>query len=344
MQKIGRLCRTYYRAVKNKIMLNNCFLPGVLTFPSDMFALSVQLTVFTLAAFVGAVLLLVLRLWHGGASQRRDSSNGLESLEVPALHGSHSGSIKLVRPVTDDEVICEFLKNEFYHPDFDRDREEVTRLVLQPDLRNIMETQQRREVFFRRRGAMWRELPRDTQWWEIELTHENLDQIRIFPRADWRRFSQDGFGLKKITGRIRQAIKETPDDPFLADIESLGCKLPNQSGKSAVLLIGLNDRDPLTVLEGNHRMVAALLASTPVLDRFRFFCGLSPHMNRCCWYRTSLIGLAHYAGNLMRNFGQIRHSDVARVLPRRKPVAGVPAMPMPDVRVSLTAATPDKRR
>ena len=265
-------------------------------------------------------------------------------MEVPSLDLSLSRSIKLVRQVKEDEVICEFLKNELYHPDFDHDREEVTRLLLQPDLRNATETQQRREVFFRKRGAMWRELPRDTQWWEIELTNENLDQIRIFPRADWRHFSQEGFGLKKIAGRIRQAIRETPDDHFLADLESLSRKLPGLVEKSAVVLIGLNDRDPLTVLEGNHRMVAALLASTPVLDRFRFFCGLSPHMNRCCWYRTSLIGLAHYAGNLMRNFGQIRHSDVARVLPRRKPVAGAPAMPSPNVTVSLTAATPDKQR
>ncbi len=323
------------------IMVNDVLL-AVQTLPSGIFAF--QLTVFTSAAFVGAALLLILRLWHSGASQPRDGSNPVESVEVPSLDRSLSGGIKLLRPVKEDEVICEFLRNELHHPDFDRDREEVTNLLLHPNLQNATETQQRRDVFFRKRGAMWRELPRDTQWWEIELRPDNLEQIRIFPRADWRHFSQDGFGLKKIASRIRQAITETPDDPFLADIESLSRKLPNQSGKSAVVLIGLNDRDPLTVLEGNHRMVAALLASTPVLDRFRFFCGLSPHMNRCCWYRTSLIGLAHYAGNLMRNFGQIRHSDVARVLPRRKPVAGAPAVRMPDATVSLTAATPDKPR
>src|SRR5437762_4884171 len=159
-------------------MVNDGFLLAVQILPSDIFALFVQLTVLTSAAFVGAALLLILRLWHGGASQSRDGSNPVESVEVPSLDLSLSRSIKLVRQVKEDEVICEFLKNELYHPDFDHDREEVTRLLLQPDLRNATETQQRREVFFRKRGAMWRELPRDTQWWENELTNENLDQIR----------------------------------------------------------------------------------------------------------------------------------------------------------------------
>ena len=326
-------------------MPNNCFLTSMVSFPFDVFALFVHLTAFTFAAFVGAASLLVLRLWHSGASLQGRASRdkaGAEgsSTEVAAVDDPQARSIRLIRQVAADEVICEFLKNEFYHPDFDRGRQEVTRLVLQPDLQNDMENQQRRELFFRKRGGMWRELPRDTQWCEVELTNDNLDQIRIFPRADWRRFAQDGFGLTKIAGRIREAIRRTPEVPFLADIESLSRKLPNESGESAVLLIGLNDRDPLTILEGNHRMVAALLASTPVLERFRFFCGLSAGMHRCCWYRTSLIGLAHYAGNLVRDFGQIRHSDVARVLPRRKALAGTAAILTHRATLPLTAAAP----
>ena len=42
-----------------------------------------------------------------------------------------------------------------------------------------------------------------------------------------------------------------------------------------VLLIGVDDRSPLTILDGNHRMAAAMLAQPPAdLESFQFICGL----------------------------------------------------------------------
>ena len=37
-----------------------------------------------------------------------------------------------------------------------------------------------------------------------------------------------------------------------------------------VLLIGLDDRSPLTILDGNHRIAAAMLAQPPGAERFQF--------------------------------------------------------------------------
>jgi hypothetical protein len=86
-----------------------------------------------------------------------------------------------------------------------------------------------------------------------------------------------------------------------------------------VLLIGVDDDQPVTILEGNHRLTAALLASPDVLrDRFRVFCGLSPHMAQSCWYQTNLPNLWRYARNRTRNLFYDRDADVERLLKGRQ--------------------------
>src|SRR5215467_4313174 len=97
--------------------------------------------------------------------------------------------MKLVRRVTEAEVIAEFLKNEFYQREYDQDREQFEQIVLDPDLTNESQNAIRRALLFRRRGHMWRELPLDTQWCEVELEPDDLANIRVFPRAHWRKIA-----------------------------------------------------------------------------------------------------------------------------------------------------------
>ena len=69
----------------------------------------------------------------------------------------------------------------------------------------------------------------------------------------------------------------------------------------AVLLIGIDGYHPLTIVEGNHRMAAALLTMPESAHRrFRFYCGLSPNMNLCCWHHTDLRSLSRYARHTFR--------------------------------------------
>jgi len=87
---------------------------------------------------------------------------------------------------------------------------------------------------------------------------------------------------------------------------------------NSVLLIGEDERSPLTIIEGNHRMAAAMLVSPPaVVQQFRFYCGLSPEMTNCCWYRTDLKTLSRYATNMVRYILQDRDYLVQRSLRER---------------------------
>ena len=114
--------------------------------------------------------------------------------------------MKRLRHVTEAEVIAEFLKNEFYQEEFQRDRDRFEELVLGADVADETGNALRRALLFRRRGHMWRELPPDTQWWEVQIEPQDLDRLRVFPRAQWRKVASGNFLLKDIARRIKNEV------------------------------------------------------------------------------------------------------------------------------------------
>jgi len=224
--------------------------------------------------------------------------------------------MKRLRRVHEPEVISEFLKNEFYQEEFHADRANFEHLVMEADITKERDNALRRALLFRRRGHMWRELPADTQWWEVVLEPEDLDLIRVFPRAQWRRVSNGSFQLTDITERIATVnFSSEKTKTFIEKVRSIAADLQNCEESSSVLLIGIDETNPLTILEGNHRLTAALLNSpTLVQTRFRVLCGFSPQMGQSCWYETNFANLWRYAKNRYRNLFYDREADVYRIL------------------------------
>jgi hypothetical protein len=174
---------------------------------------------------------------------------------------------------------------------------------------------------------MWRELPSDTQWWEVELNLEDLQYVRVFPRAQWRKIAREGYLLRDIVSRIRSERFSGSSRDFIARVQALSYRLRAESDRSAVLLIGVDEDKPLTILEGNHRLTAALLAGPNVFSaRFRVLCGFSPNMSRSCWYETNLPNLWRYGQNRLRNLFYDRDADVSRVLRNVSRSTATPAL------------------
>lgn len=223
--------------------------------------------------------------------------------------------MKRLRRVTEPEVIAEFLKNEFYQGEFHRDRDAFERLVIEADITNERENALRRALLFRRRGHMWRELPADTHWWQVEFEGEDLNLVRVFPRAQWRRVSNGSYQLTDIAQRIKTGKFPGKTREFVAKVQSLSYRLRNERDSSTVLLIGMDESKPVTILEGNHRLTAAMLASPALLrTRFRMLCGFSPRMSESCWYETNFANLWRYAKHRFRNLVYDPDADVQRVL------------------------------
>ena len=224
--------------------------------------------------------------------------------------------MRRLRRITEQEVIAEFLKSEFHHNEFSQYRRRVEHLVLQADLTNTAENDQRRALLYRRRGHMWRELPPDTEWWEVQIEPSDLRLIRVFPRAQWRRIADGSFLLPDVVERIRTQHFTGLAQECVTKVHAIRGTLRSSDGLGCALLIGVDESNSLTILEGNHRLTAALLEWDHVPhDHLRVLCGLSPLMNECCWYETNLSNLLQYAKHRLKNLFDDKFLECIERLP-----------------------------
>jgi O-antigen/teichoic acid export membrane protein len=241
-----------------------------------------------------------------------------QAANIPAVSKFAAGSVMKIKRVSENEVISEFLKSEFYQREFNGLREPFQEIVVHPDLDSERDNTLRKALLYRRRGRMWRELPPDTEWWEVTITSSDLQRIRVFPRNQWRKHAKHSYYLLDTAERIRARILASSSDAFIVKLRSLSVELASAEGHSSVLLIGIDEKGPLTIIEGNHRMTAAtLISSEQVPVRFRFLCGFSPRMMECCWYQTDLSTLWHYAKNSVEYLFLDRHRVINEALQRR---------------------------
>jgi hypothetical protein len=220
----------------------------------------------------------------------------------------------VIRGVSEDEVIAEFLKSDFHSPEFCEYQESLREVVSTPDLENAGDNAKRRALFNLRHLALWKEIPVGTEWYEVEINEAGLGQIRAFPRAQWRKLARGNFSVSEIAKAMRTR-QHLVDGPFLSKIASIGDQLLlDEPGFSPVILIGLTECQPLTVLDGNHRLIAAMLASPGSLKKLRFLCGLSPRMKECCWYNTNLLTLLRYGRNKLARNMRNPEAELAHLL------------------------------
>jgi hypothetical protein len=160
---------------------------------------------------------------------------------------------------------------------------------------------------------MWRELPDNTQWWEIELESQDLEKVNVFPRAQWRRISDGNFQALHVAQRLREQMAQGKSSELLSKLQVLRANLQAEGPKSTVLLIGIDEDKPVTLLEGNHRFVSSLLLPRDVMQRrLRLVCGFSPNMEQCCWYKTDFSTLLHYTKNRIK-YMWTRDADVTQL-------------------------------
>jgi O-antigen/teichoic acid export membrane protein len=226
-----------------------------------------------------------------------------------------SPAFRIIRPVSEEEVIAEFLKSDFNNSAFDDYQEALHGLVRTPNLEDDGENAKRRALLFIRHSDLWRELPEETEWFEVEVRAANLTQIRVFPRALWRKLARGNFTVTAIVERLRTFRgRNSGEKTFLSKVADMGGSFRHDTDPGAVLLIGLTESQPVTILDGNHRLVAAILTSPQTMLRLRFFCGLSPRMTECCWYRTNVATLFRYGTNRLTHVVHNPEADLARLL------------------------------
>ena len=229
----------------------------------------------------------------------------LEALRGTDVNMSEpTDAVRLIRRISEDGAIAEFLESDFAHSAYEEYRESLKQLVSSPDLENPSENRQRRALLFLRHRSLWKELPPDTEWFEAEIRDLALEQIQVFPRAHWRKLARGNFAITRVMDRMKN--ETAGEDPFFSKIEAIrGVFSHDFKTPGAILLIGVNESGPLTILDGNHRFLAAAMENR--VHNLRIVCGLSPRMTQCCWYKTNLFNLTRYGRNLLRHV--VRHPE-----------------------------------
>jgi hypothetical protein len=161
---------------------------------------------------------------------------------------------------------------------------------------------------------MWWELPDDRQWWEIEYEPADVERVSVFPREHWRRLARGNFKAQHVAQRARRQIAVQPLEKFAVKMAALASSMQSSGGKGLIVFLGLDEHGPVTLLEGNHRFVASLLApEKDLLAGARMVAVFSPQMEKCCWYKTSFQTLFRCLKNRIKHYWD-RDPDVAALL------------------------------
>jgi hypothetical protein len=210
--------------------------------------------------------------------------------------------MKRIRPASEAEVIAEFLRGEYHQKEYHADRYQHEGIVMNPNLGNPQENATRRELLYRRHRVTWKELPKDIRWFRVELEAEDLDRVRVFPREHWPKIAGgSSFAVSDIVRSIRNRRFAANACDDVTTIHALAYRLRQQRDKRSVLLIGVDEEQPLTILEGNHRMIAAALSSRESITSFTVYAGFSPSMKDCFWSRTTPENLFRHVYRRLRD-------------------------------------------
>jgi O-antigen/teichoic acid export membrane protein len=241
----------------------------------------------------------------------------LLSMIRDARASAHAGTpaIRLIRHVSEDEVIAEFLRSDFEHDAYGEYREAMRSLVQKPNLDDPAECAKRRALLFVRHLALWKEIPANTEWYEVEIRENGFDRIQVFPRAQWRKIARGNLRLPDVAEKLGRQSMPDAADGFVHKIWGFRRRLERPEPlPGAVVLIGRNEYEPLTIIDGNHRLAAAWLEGRT--RQLRILCGLSQNMNQCCWYRTNLVTLSRYGTNRVRHLTYHPEAELNRLFER----------------------------
>lgn len=179
--------------------------------------------------------------------------------------------MRLLRKVSPDLVVARWLQAELNSPRFARRvKQALKRLRLseqkieRPDLTSARENFLRQMVLHLYRGDLWGALPKDTAWWQAEITPREFQGLRVINYPTWSLLSR-GTGLLKEAGalihggEVPSGAKGRWAREAAAVIENV---LQMRNGSQPVepqdqlIVMGRPQGRVWTILEGNKRAAA----------------------------------------------------------------------------------------
>ena len=207
--------------------------------------------------------------------------------------GRSSSDMQVLHAVTEHQMVAAFLAAELNSP---RWREHVIRglaaqgreqsLIEHPDLQSDLDNDVRVQVLgyrgYQNRELLFSGFPRAVEWWAASVP---LPELRVAKVINSKGINSDSWPEWAGPGRHAGEAARTLGSGTVQDRVSTHIKqvrLLLEAGKSVapLLLVGPSLSEPLVILEGHVRTMAALLSEVP--QEMRALVGVSPEMAH--WY------------------------------------------------------------
>lgn len=203
--------------------------------------------------------------------------------------------MKILRSITEDDMISVFLKSEISSRRFRSDMENILKeiscdesIISHPDLKNESENLKRKKILSQYRGfdkklKLFESFPKEVSWVKAELGKDEVLEIKYINYSYWNELSGNSRLPQDAVATIlsgKQVFGVSNQD-FLDAAESLrkGNFFPE------LILVGLDETSKLVVLEGHLRLTAYALVPEYIPDPLEVIIGFSKDFSEWLEYK-----------------------------------------------------------
>jgi hypothetical protein len=188
--------------------------------------------------------------------------------------------MKILKKISEDEVIAEFLKGEINSKRFGKDiinalkkKKKSKNIVINPDLRNKSENKFRKKLLEEVREEFFENFPVDVKWYKAIIQKQELKKVKYINYSYWNRLSDETRLPIRAAKNVRAGVKVfgVSNKGFfeiLSRIEK-GGKIP------VMIFVAKNKRSRLVVLEGHARLTAYFLSEKYIPKTLKIIVGYS---------------------------------------------------------------------
>lgn len=204
--------------------------------------------------------------------------------------------MKIIKSITEDEMVSAFLKGEIKSTRFGGavlkvlNDDKISRAVIDsPDTNDKAENAYRRSVLKKYRGydiekggLLFNNFPNDAQWKKIELYKDDFHRLKYIKDKYWKNLSG---GTRRVLDGAKNILngqgsgdknKKQSNKLFWEAVESL-----KKGGIFSVpILVALNPDSELVVLEGHLRFTAYLMRPEYIPEKIEAIAGFSENFKK----------------------------------------------------------------
>ena len=130
-------------------------------------------------------------------------------------------SLSLICRISEDAAIAEFLKSDFQGPAFRQYQNSLSEIVKSPNFGDPDENAKRRALLLHPPSVSLERDSPETEWYEAEITPDDLANVRMFPRAQWRKVANGRYSTLDIAEGMRTG-QDRLDSAFVSKIRAIG--------------------------------------------------------------------------------------------------------------------------